>query len=103
MDECKRLQDSAPQRADRGIWHEPGAAKVLPCSEYFDDRCVGTRRALLALRTSNKTQFLQQPVKRVGTSLRAGVVQWPSNSCLTGSGNWSNRSSQSPRRSPKAG
>jgi hypothetical protein len=52
MDECKRLQNSGPQRADRGIWHEPGAAKVLPCSEYFDDRCVGTRELFWRLRES---------------------------------------------------
>ena len=55
-----------------------------------------------SLSTSNKTSFLEQPVEGVGTSLRKGVVQWPSNSCLMGCGNWSNRSSQSPRRSPRA-
>jgi hypothetical protein len=32
------------------------------------------------LKWSNKTSFLQQPVKGVGTSWRKGVLQWPSNS-----------------------
>jgi hypothetical protein len=27
--------------------HEPGAAIVLPCSEYFDDRCVGDTKSSL--------------------------------------------------------
>jgi transposase len=59
--------------------------------------------ASCTFRTPNKTSFLRQPGERLGPFFRKEVVQWRSNSCLTGCGNWSNRLSQLRWRSPLGG